>query len=124
MVESAKVLIVDDDVEFAYSLKDVLETEGYELESVNSGEEAISEIEKNPFDVILMDVKMPILNGVETFKKIKNISPKTPVIMITAFSFEDLIGEAMREGAFGILYKPLDFKRLIEIIDLAKAWRS
>ena len=102
------------------SMTDILEAKGYEVESGNSGEEAIAKVKEKSFDVILMDIKMPTMNGVEAFKQIKKISPRTAVIMITAYSLEDLIKEALREGAFGVLQKPLDIDKLIEQIGLAK----
>src|SRR3990167_2518865 len=96
-----KILIVDDSKEFCTSLADILEAKGYEVESENSGEAAIAKVKEKSFDVILMDIKMPVMNGVEAFKKIKKISPRTAVIMVTAYSLENLINEALREGAFG-----------------------
>jgi len=115
-----KILIVDDDKNFCTSMTDILEAKGYEVESENSGETAIAKVKEKSFDVILMDIKMPAMNGVEAFKQIKKISPKTAVIMVTAYSLEDLIKEALREGAFGVLRKPLDIDKLIEQIGLAK----
>lgn len=115
-----KILVVDDDKEFCTSMADILEVKGYEVESENSGAQAIAKVKEKSFDVILMDIKMPVMNGVEAFKQIKKISPKTAVIMVTAYSVEDLIKEALREGAFGVLRKPLDIDKLIEQIELAK----
>ncbi len=115
-----KILIVDDDKGFCVSMTDILEAKGYEVESENSGEAAIAKVKEESFDVILMDIKMPAMNGVEAFKQIKKISPKTAVIMITAYSLEDLIKEALQEGAFGVLRKPLDIDKLVEQIGLAK----
>ena len=135
-----KILIVDDDKEFCASMTDILEAKGYAVESENSGEAAIAKVSasakgtdassgakggsasggKEPFDVILMDIKMPAMNGVEDFKKIKKISPKTAVIMVTAYSVEDLIKEALRVGGFGVLRKRLHIDKLIEQIGLAK----
>ena len=115
-----KVLVVDDDKEFCTSMTDILEAKGYDVESENSGQAAIAKVKEKSFDVILMDIKMPAMNGVEAFKKIKEISPRTAVIMVTAYSLEDLIKEALREGVFGVLRKPLDIDKLIEQIELAK----
>ena len=115
-----KILIVDDDKEFCASMADILEAKGYEVKSENSGETAIAKVKEESYDVILMDIKMPAMNGVEAFKNIKKISPKTAVIMITAYSVEDLIKEALQEGVFGVLRKPLDIDKLIEQIELSK----
>lgn len=115
-----KILIVDDSKEFCMSLADILEAKGYGVESENSGEAAIAKVKEKSFDVILMDIKMPVMNGVEAFKQIKKISPQTAVIMVTAYSLENLISEALAEGAFGVLHKPLDIDKLIEQIELAR----
>ena len=101
-------------------MADILEAKGYAVESENSGEAAVAKVKEKSFNVILMDIKMPAMNGVEAFKQIKKISPKTAVIMITAYSLEDLIKEALQEGAFGVLRKPLDIDKLIEQIELSK----
>ena len=115
-----KILIVDDDKEFCAGMADILEAKGYEVESENSGTQAIAKVKEKSFDVVIMDIKMPTMNGVEAFKQIKKISPKTAVIMITAYSLENLIKEALKEGAFGVLRKPLDIDKLIEQIELSK----
>jgi len=74
-------------------------------------------VKDNGIGLVLMDVKMPVMDGVETFKKIKEIAPETEVIMVTAYAVEELIREALREGAFGSLKKPLDFERLFSLIE-------
>jgi DNA-binding NtrC family response regulator len=63
-----------------------------------------------------MDIKMPIMNGVETYKEIKKIRPGTKVIMITAYAVEDLVQEALQEGAYAIIYKPLDIEKMLELV--------
>jgi len=120
MAEETKVLIVDDDVEFADSLKDILDAEGHKTQTANNGLEAIVEVEDTAFDIILMDIKMPVMNGVELLKRVKKLNTEIVVIMMTAFSVEDLINDAKEEGAFGVLHKPLDIKKLLEMIELAK----
>jgi DNA-binding NtrC family response regulator len=64
-----------------------------------------------------MDIKMPGINGVQTFREIKRIDPKTTVIMMTAYSVEDLVKDALEEGAYTVVYKPFDIKRIIAIIE-------
>jgi len=66
--------------------------------------------------MVFMDIKMPPMNGVEVFKKIKKISPNTFVMMMTAYAVEDLVQEALEEGAKGIMYKPLDIDNLLSIV--------
>lgn len=115
-----KILITDDNIEFCSNVKDILELEGFEADSVHNGIDAIKAIQKESYGLVLMDIKMPVMNGVETFKKIKLIAPETPVIMMTAYAVEDLIKEALNEGAFGAFYKPVDFKKLLASINDAR----
>jgi DNA-binding NtrC family response regulator len=119
MPENLKLLIVDDNEEFCRNMADIMELKGYQAAMAHNGPQAIEMVQKDGFDVILMDIKMPAMNGVDAFKQIKGIAPDIPVIMITAFAVEDLIREALREGAFGALHKPLDFDSLFQHIEQA-----
>jgi two-component system response regulator HydG len=112
-----KILVVDDNEDFCQNVTDILELRDYEVATASNGFKALEMVEQNGFDLVLMDIKMPGMDGVETFKKSKEIAPTTPVIMITAYAVEDLIKEALREGAFGALRKPLDFDRLFKLIE-------
>lgn len=120
MGEKTRVLIVDDDVHFASGLSDILNEMGYDAITINSGEDTLGKVKEMSFDVILMDIKMPVMNGVETYKRIKKISPQTVVIMMTAYSVEDLIKDALKEGAYGVVYKPLDIEKVVKMIEAAK----
>jgi two-component system response regulator HydG len=66
-----------------------------------------------------MDIKMPVLDGLKTFRKIRQIAPNTPVIMVTAYAVEELVRDALREGAYGFLKKPIDFDELLRLITQA-----
>jgi len=117
--DKTKVLIVDDEKLLCEAMTDILEFKGYEIDSVNSGYDAIARVKDKFFDVILMDIKMPEMNGVEAFNKIKIISPQTVVILMTAYSLEDLINDALRNGVFGCMNKPIDIDEVVEQIELA-----
>jgi len=121
MPEKLKILVVDDNREFCQNLSDILELKGYETATSHDGSEALEMVKQNDYNLVLMDIKMPVMNGVESFKKIKEISPDIQVIMVTAFAVEELIREALREGAFGFLRKPLDFDEFFELIEQATA---
>jgi CheY-like chemotaxis protein len=114
----ANILIVDDDIEMTETLSDVLIELGHHVETANDGFKAIQKVQVQTFDVILMDIKMPAMNGVETCKEIKRIHPKAVVMMMTAYSVEDLIAEALKEGAYGVWYKPVEIEKVIELIEL------
>jgi DNA-binding NtrC family response regulator len=110
------ILLVDDNGEFLDSTKDVLEDEGYEVFTATNGEDAVRMVGERPFEVVLMDIKMPGLSGVETLIEIKKINPGVKVIMVTAYSVESLIRQALKEGAYSYLAKPLDMIKLIGLI--------
>lgn len=120
MVKKIKVLIVDDDEALTETLADIMDTEGHKTFRAARGEEAIEMVKKDFFDVVLMDVKMPGMNGVEAFKRIKIISPKSVVIIMTGYSLTDLIEEALKEGVHSVIYKPIDIDNLLKTIDTIK----
>ncbi len=119
MSEKLRILVVDDNEEFCQNITDILELRDYEVMTAYDGFKGLELVRQNVFDLVLMDVKMPAMNGVETFKKIKQIVPDMPIIMVTAYAVEELIREALREGAFGFLKKPLDFDKLFNLIEQA-----
>jgi DNA-binding NtrC family response regulator len=119
MKKHLTILLTDDNKEFTQNLRDILELKGYEVLTANDGFQALDTIKASPVDLVLLDIKMPVMNGLETFKKIKQITPNTPVIMLTAYALEELIKESLKEGAFACLKKPLDFDELFATIDNA-----
>lgn len=118
-MKECSVLIVDDNVSLARSFARILKAKGYQTDTAESGMEAIEKVKEKEsgFNLILMDVKMPVMNGVETYKEIKKVSPETAVIMMTAYSVDDLIQEALEEGAYAALDKPLDVDKVISLIE-------
>ena len=116
MVKALSTLIVDDHVGMRTTLQDILEDEGYHVSSASSGDEAIELCQEHKFDIILMDVRMPGINGVEAFKKIKTISKDSRVIMMSAYSIDEMKLEALKEGAIAFLEKPLDISQVLKLI--------
>ncbi len=116
MSEKLKLLVVDDNEQFCQNVSDIMELKGYEVVAAYDGFKALELVERNDFDLMLMDIIMPVMDGTQTLKKVKEIAPNIPVIMITAYAGEDIIREALREGAFGVLKKPLDFNKLSRLI--------
>jgi len=114
-----RILIVDDNTGQCKTMSFILERSGYTVTTAGNGPEAIAVVEKKTFDIIFMDIKMPIMNGVEAYKKIKKIRPGTKVIMMTAYAVEDLVREALQEGAYAIIYKPLDIQKVLELVKTA-----
>jgi len=124
MSERGSVLIVDDNENLCKTLSFILNRKGYTTTTAHDGPDAIKQTEETPFDLTLMDIKMPLMNGVEAYKKIKRLRPKAAVVMMTAYSVEELVQEALEEGAFGIIYKPLDIDKVISLIEEVKTARK
>jgi len=120
MNKKASVLVVDDDKDMTDTLSDILLDMNYYVETVNTGLEAIEKIKNHAFDTVLLDIKMPGINGLETFREIKKIRPEAVVMLMTAQSVEQLVADALEEGAYGIMYKPINAKKLIEFIENTK----
>jgi DNA-binding NtrC family response regulator len=99
------------------TLGGILEDKGHNVVMVENGYQAIEAVKKTLFDVIFIDIKMPGINGVQTFREIKRIDPKAVVIMMTAYSVEDLLKEALEEGAYATVYKPFDVDKIIAVIE-------
>jgi two-component system, NtrC family, response regulator HydG len=113
----ARILLVDDDADYLDSTKDVLEEEGYEVVTAGSGEEAVRAAERRRFDVAVMDIKMPGLNGVEAFIEMKKRDPRVRCIMCTAYIVESLIRQALQEGVYAVLNKPFEIEALLKMIE-------
>lgn len=109
----AKILIVDDDKGIRKALRDILELEKYEIDEAADGLDCIVKIKQNTFDVIIMDVKMPRMDGMEAIEKIQDIAPDIPVIMISGHGNIDTAVEAVKKGAFDFIQKPPDLNRLL-----------
>jgi DNA-binding NtrC family response regulator len=114
----ALILVVDDDPEFCNLIQNVLEKHQYGIKTVQSGEEAIDLARDNSYDVILIDVKLPTLNGLETYLRIRDLDPDVIVILMTAFRFEteDLVQQALSSSAYACLYKPFDMNELLDLL--------
>ena len=119
MKSKASILLVDDDEGMLETLSDILTNFNYHVEIAHNGFEAIEKIRTHAFDTVLLDLKMPGMNGVETFREIKRIRQEAVVMFVTAWSVEQIVAEALEEGAYGVMYKPIDVKRLIEFIETA-----
>jgi len=106
MKKPASLLIVEDEEKMRELLQKILTTEGYRVRTASNGSEALAMIEETPFDIVLSDVKMPGLNGIELLKAVKKISADTYVVIMTAFGTIDSAVEAMKQGAFDYVSKP------------------
>lgn len=112
IMENKKVLIIDDDDDLRSNLREVLRRQGHQVETASSGEAAIEKAAKTRFDLVLVDLIMPGMNGLEVLGELKKISPKSKIIMMTAFATIDNAVEAMKKGASDYLSKPFKIEDL------------
>ena len=115
-VHKTNVLIVDDDNGIRFTLQGIIEDEGYSVRGAEDGYKAIELVKETAFHWVFMDIRMPGLNGVETYLEIKKISPESKVVMMTGFSVEALVKEALEEGVYAVLYKPLPVEQVLSLI--------
>ena len=109
----ARILIVDDEATIRDTLCTVLKEEGFDAESAENGRAALEKIQQNNYDLVITDLRMPEMDGLELLKAVKLNSPQTSVIIITAYGSMESAIEALRLGAFDYLIKPLDFDDVI-----------
>jgi len=106
------ILVVDDDPSHLTVLKTIIKSWGYTVSSTDDGTHAVESVKERPFDLILMDVRMTQMSGIEALKKIKDYNPAIPILIMTAYSSVDSAVEALKAGAYDYLTKPLDFEVL------------
>jgi two-component system, NtrC family, response regulator HydG len=107
-----KILVVDDEAAHRSMIEAVLTQEGYEISQAEDGQIAVEAVEKQFYDLILMDIRMSRTGGIEALKKIKEISPSIPVVMMTAYASVNTAVDALKSGANDYLIKPVDIEEL------------
>jgi two-component system response regulator FlrC len=111
-----KILIVDDEEGMRIALSEALSRAGFETACCVDGIDAVSKLKSAKFSMVITDIKMPKMDGLDVLKEVKRLSPETPVVMITAYGTVDNAVEAMKEGACDYLLKPFSFENLVEIV--------
>jgi two-component system, NtrC family, nitrogen regulation response regulator NtrX len=109
----ASILIIDDEKSIRKTLTEILSYEGYKIDEAGDGEEGLKKFSDKTYDVVLCDIKMPKLDGIEFLEKSKSINPDVPVIMISGHGNIDTAVEAVKKGAFDYISKPPDLNRLL-----------
>jgi two-component system response regulator HydG len=119
MDKRARILVVDDEESHRIMLRAVLQEEGYQVAEAADGPDAIRAVEQEPFDLILLDIRMTTMDGIETLTEIRKVSPFVPVLMMTAYASVKTAVEALKAGAFEYLTKPLDIEELKILMEKA-----
>ena len=112
-----KILVVDDDREMVRTLVDILRLHGWDTAEAYSGEEALAQQSAHGYPCVLMDIKMPGIDGISAFKVMKEAFPETRVILMTAHGLPDVMAQAAREGPYRVVPKPLDLAALLALLD-------
>jgi two-component system, NtrC family, response regulator HydG len=120
MSEKLKILVVDDDRRMVRTICDILRVKGYEALPAYSGEEAVEVAKREAFDCVLMDLKMPGIDGVAALKMIKGVAPDTPVVLMSAYATDEQMAEAKQHGAASVLTKPIDFQQVLSYLSLLR----
>lgn len=113
------ILVVDDDVDTTRNLSDILTDLGYEVAVAHDGPAALELVRARSFDVALLDLKMPGMDGLELYRRMKALRAGTVAIIVSAFASEATREEALAAGAWQVLAKPVDFTRLLKLVDEA-----
>jgi two-component system, NtrC family, response regulator HydG len=117
-----RVLVVDDEPGMRTTLAANLELGGYEVVEAESGPRALELVKERPFHAVITDMRMPGMNGLDTFRAIRKIHPDMPVVLMTGFAMERLLEEGINEGAYAVLRKPFSMQVAAKVI--ARAVRS
>lgn len=115
-----KVLLVDDEVVFAENMSALLTTRGYRVTAVHNGQSAISALEEEDFDVVVLDLKMPGMDGIATMKEVKKLEIFTEILVLTGHGSIDTAMEAVKLGAYDYLTKPCEVEELVAKIEEAR----
>ncbi|MCB0694450.1 MAG: sigma-54-dependent Fis family transcriptional regulator [Lewinellaceae bacterium] len=109
----AKILIADDEQSIRRTLREILEFEKYQVDEAGDGLECLAKIKQENYDVVILDIKMPKMDGMETLEKIQSLAPDVPVVMISGHASIDTAVEAVKKGAFDFISKPPDLNRML-----------
>ena len=109
----SKMLVIDDERSIRNTLKDILEYEKYEVDLAEDGIKALEKVKTAEYDIILCDIKMPGMDGIEVLEKLGELTPDTPVVMISGHGNIDTAVDSIKKGAFDYIEKPLDLNRLL-----------
>lgn len=118
-MSAVRILLVDDEPALLLTLAANLELDGFEVTAATSGEDALAAFSAQAFDLVLSDVKMPGMSGVELFRKIREQERNFPFVLMTGFALEELVGQAISEGVFTILAKPFDVQEVVAALTTA-----
>lgn len=114
---AASILVIDDDETICSLFKDALEESGHLVTTVNESSKGLELVKDQDFDIVFLDLKMPVMDGVELFKQLKIAKPKLPVTIITGYPDSDLMMKALAHGPLGVMSKPFSSSDILTAVD-------
>ncbi len=117
--ESHRILVIDDEPVIRELLSDMLSRRGYVVDTAEDGACGLEKAESTQYSVVFTDIRMPGMNGVEVYKRLKALSPESRVIVMTGYGLEEMIQEALSLGAFADVKKPFDLELIYGLVDQA-----
>ncbi len=120
-IVAVHILVIDDEPVIRDLLFDVLSRKGYNVDTAEDGPSGLKKAEKKSYGVIFTDIRMPGMNGTEVYRRLKVLSPRTRVIVMTGYGLEELIQEALDLGAFADVKKPFDLELIYDLVERAVA---
>jgi DNA-binding NtrC family response regulator len=119
MTRAGSILVVDDDVDICNNLSDILADLGYAVDTAHDGPSALAKVHRKPYDVALLDLKMPGMDGLQLYREIKRLRASTVALLVTAYASLATAEQALQAGAWRMLPKPVDLPRLLGLVDEA-----
>src|SRR5262249_2136754 len=119
LAENASILVVDDEVDTCRNMSDILTDLGYQVDMAHDGPSALEKAPQKRYDVALLDLKMPGMDGLTLYRELKKIRAGTVAIVVTAYASSSTATEALAAGAWQVVAKPIDFPRLLALVDEA-----
>jgi DNA-binding response OmpR family regulator len=117
-MKDAKILLVDDEIVFTNNMSKLLSRRGYQVKTANSGYEALHVLMDNAFDVMVLDLKMPGIDGITTIRELKKLGLPTEVLILTGHGSIDLALEGLQMGAYDYVTKPCEITELVSKIEI------
>ncbi|MGB2600970.1 MAG: response regulator [Candidatus Omnitrophota bacterium] len=111
-----KILVVDDNKDFADVFCDILKANDFKAECCYGGAQAVELVKDGAYDIMFLDIRMPEMDGIQTLKEVKRIKPDTMVIMMTGYSVDEMVHQAIEEKASEIIYKPFEIEKVLGLI--------
>jgi DNA-binding response OmpR family regulator len=115
----ASILVVDDDVDTCRNLQDILSDMGYQVDIAHDGYQALEKVKLKPYDIALLDLKMPGMDGITLYREIRKVQASAVALVVTAFASGSSVEQALSAGAWRVLSKPVDLGHLLDLVQAA-----